>query len=114
MGVLFSHATRWEWAQHNPIAKVRQSAKRLHTPDVLTPAAITTLLAPLQEPPRTAAEIDAFKGLSRGELIGLQWQDVNFDAQVIHVRGHDGPGLAKNGGVCKKMFRWIRILPILC
>ena len=79
-------AMRWEWPQHNPIAKVRQSSKRLRTPDVLTPAEITALLAQLQEPLRTATEIDAFNGLRRGELIGRQWQDVNFDAQVIHVR----------------------------
>ena len=87
MSALFSHAMRWEWAQINPIANVRQSAKRLRTPDVLTPLEITALLAQLPEPLRTAAEIDAFTGsLRRGELIGLQWQDVNFEVHVIHVR----------------------------
>jgi integrase len=50
MSALFSHAMRWEWAQNNPIAKVRQSAKRLRTPDVLTPLEITALLAQLPEP----------------------------------------------------------------
>ena len=86
MSALFSHAMRWEWAQNNPIANVRQSAKRLRTPDVLTPLEITALLTQSPEPLRTAAEIDAFTGLRRGKLIGLQWQDVNFELQVIHVR----------------------------
>ena len=35
---------------------------------------------------RTAAELDAFTGLRRGELIGLQWTDVDFENLVIHVR----------------------------
>lgn len=86
MSALFSHASGWEWADKNPIAAVRQSANRLRTPDVLTPLEITALLAKLLEPLRTAAELDAFTGLRRGELIGLQWQDVNFETLVIHVR----------------------------
>jgi len=35
---------------------------------------------------RTAAGLDAFTGLRRGELIGLQWADVDFENLVIHVR----------------------------
>jgi integrase len=76
MSALFSHAIRWEWAEKNPIRSVRQSAKRLRTPDVLTPEEIVALLGKLPEPLRTAVELDAFTGLRRGELIGLQWQDV--------------------------------------
>src|SRR5579871_2872505 len=44
------------------------------------------LLKKLPEPLRTAVELDAFTGLRRGELIGLQWQDVDFENLVIHVR----------------------------
>jgi integrase len=69
-----------------PITDVRQSAKRLRTRDVLTPLEIAALLAKLPEPLRTAAELDAFTRLRRGEPIGLQWQDVNFEILVIRVR----------------------------
>jgi integrase len=44
------------------------------------------LLEKLPEPLRTACELDAFTGLRRGELIRLQWQDVDFENLVIHVR----------------------------
>jgi len=54
--------------------------------DVLTPDEIMALLKELLEPLRTAAELDAFTGLRRGELIGLQWEDVDFENLVIHVR----------------------------
>ena len=73
MSALFSHAIRWEWTERNPIKSERQSAKRMRTPDVLTPDEIMALLKELPEPLRTAAELDAFTGLRRGELIGLQW-----------------------------------------
>jgi integrase len=86
MSALFSHAIRWEWTDTNPITKVRQSAKRIKTPDVLAPGEIAALLVELPEPLRTAIELDAFTGLRRGELIGLQWQDVDFESLVIHVR----------------------------
>ena len=86
MSALFSHAIRWEWTERNPIKSVRQSAKRMRTPDVLTPEEIMALLKELPEPLRTAAELDAFTGLRRGELIGLQWEDVDFENLVIHVR----------------------------
>jgi len=58
----------------------------MRTPDVLTPEEIMALLKELPEPLRTAAELGAFTGLRRGELIGLQWEDVDFENLVIHVR----------------------------
>jgi len=86
LSALFSHAIRWEWADRNPIRSVRQSAKRQRIPDILNPEEIMAILEKLPEPLRTAMELDAFTGLRRGELIGLQWQDIDFDNLVIHVQ----------------------------
>lgn len=86
MSALYSHAIRWEWAEKNPISSVRQSAKRQRTPEILTPEEIMAFLKQLPEPLRTMIELDAFTGLRRGELIGLQWRDVDFENLVLHIR----------------------------
>ena len=43
-------------------------------------------LKELPDPLRTMIELDAFTGLRRGELIGLRWQDVDFENLVLHIR----------------------------
>jgi integrase len=85
MSALYSHAIRWEWADKNPISSVRQSAKRQKAPDVLTPEEIMAILTELSDPLHTMIELDAFTGLRRGELIGLQWGDVDFKNLVLHI-----------------------------
>jgi len=86
MSALYSHAIRWEWTDKNPISSVRQSAKRQKVPAILEPEEIMAILKELPDPLHTMIELDAFTGLRRGELIGLQWGDVDFETLVLHVR----------------------------
>lgn len=86
MSALYSHAIRWEWADKNPISSVRQSAKRQRAPDILTPEEIMAILKQLSDPLRMMMELEAFTGLRRGEMIGLKWEDVDFDRLLLHVR----------------------------
>ena len=85
MSAVYSHAIRWEWATRNPITHVRQSAKRRNTPVVLTIEQIKAFLSHLEEPCRTAVLLDASSGLRVGELLGLKWEDVNFEALEVNV-----------------------------
>ena len=86
MSALYSHAIRWEWATRNPITSVRQSAKREAVPDVLTVDELVRLLSAIPEPFRTAVFLDGSSGLRVGELLGLKWEDVDFEKQVIYIR----------------------------
>ena len=86
MSALYSHAIRWEWATRNPITSVRQSAKREAVPDVLTVDELVRLLSAIPEPFRTAVFLDGASGLRVGELLGLKWEDVDFENQVIYIR----------------------------
>ena len=70
MHALFNHALRWEFFGRNPITLVRQSAKRVHAPDVLTIEEIGKLLLELREPWRTAIYVAVTTGLRVSELFG--------------------------------------------
>lgn len=85
MSALYSHAQRWEWATHNPIRHVRQSAKRSRIPTVLTPQQVKELLEKLVDLPKTAVLLGASTGLRVGEILGLKWEDVDFENLELRV-----------------------------
>ncbi len=86
MSALYSHAIRWEWTTRNPITSVRQSAKRQKIPEILTVDELVKLLTAIPEPFRTAVFLDGASGLRVGELLGLKWEDVDFERNVIHIK----------------------------
>jgi len=83
---LYSHAQRYQWHEANPITKVRQSAQRQKEPDILDAAELTCLLTEVPEPFRSMVFVAAATGLRRGEMIGLKWQDVDFEGGLIYPR----------------------------
>ena len=85
MSAWFSHAIRHGWAAMNPIAAVRTSAKRLGTPDILTPQELQALLSELPDRERLMVLLDASTGLRRGELLALRWCDVSFEDNEASV-----------------------------
>jgi integrase len=85
MSTLFNHAMRYEWTDWNPIRLVRQSAKRLTTPDVLTAEEIGKILAGLTGVYQVMTFLAAVTGLRVSELLALKWEDVDFDAAEIRL-----------------------------
>lgn len=85
MSALYSHGQRWEWVTTNPIRHVRQSAKRAKIPTVLSPQQIGELLGKLVDLPKTAVLLGASTGLRVGELLGLKWEDVDFETLELRV-----------------------------
>jgi integrase len=64
---------------------VRQSAKRSRIPVILSIAQIQALLEQLREPVRTMVFVDVSTGLRIGELLALQWRDIDFENLEISV-----------------------------
>jgi integrase len=66
---------------------VRQSGKRLRTPDKLSLAEMQAIIEALpNQIHRVAILIAASTGLRRSEIRGLQWQDVDFEELWLHLR----------------------------
>lgn len=85
--VLFECARRWEMhAGENPITLVRQSARRTKKLAKLNIAQYQAIEAALLEPHKTMVMIAAYLGLRVGEILGLQWGDVDFDGASLHVQ----------------------------
>jgi len=96
MSVLFNHACRYEFFDHNPIHRVRQSAKRKAAPVVLKPLEIKTLLDGLNIRERTLVLIAVSTDVRQSELFAVKWGDIDFSAGTINivrsiVHGHVGP-----------------------
>jgi integrase len=85
MSAVFAHAIRYGWAATNPITSVRVSAKRLRTPDILTPEEFQNLIQELPQRERVMVWLVGSTGLRRGELIALRWRDIDFEAKLANV-----------------------------
>jgi integrase len=86
MSAVCTHAIRYGWMKMNPIRAVRQSAKREHIPTPMTAEELQLLFAELGLRERTLVLLDLSVGMRRGELLALQWQDVDFQAKTLNIR----------------------------
>lgn len=92
MSVLYNHAIRWGFMDHNPIsgpnkgAGVRQSSKREKVPDILEVSEMQKIVAKLQLRERVLLFLDMATGLRRGELAGMKWRDIDFENLEIDVQ----------------------------
>lgn len=86
MHILFQCAQRWEFISTNPIDLVRQGARRRAVPRVLTPAEFCALVSKLRQPYRLMVLVAGCLGLRASEVIGLQWQDFDWDVLTVVIR----------------------------
>jgi integrase len=86
MSAVCTHAIRYGWMKLNPIRAVRQSAKRERIPVPLTAEELQRLFAELGIMERTLVLLDLSTGMRRGELLALEWKDVDFQAKTLNVR----------------------------
>ncbi len=88
MHSIFECCQRWELLNTNPIAlvRVKDASKRLKQPRNLTPEEFQTIAYSVPEPFRTMVFIAGGLGLRVSEIVGLQWQDFDFEAGTLLIQ----------------------------
>ena len=87
MHVVYAHAIRYEWIDHNPISAVRQGGQRLSTPSRLSVDQLSQLIFEVLKPrERIMVLLDFGTGLRRGELSGVKWEDIDFGERKFTPR----------------------------
>jgi integrase len=89
LGRILAHATRHGMIADNPLRRLeRWERPRVVRREmrILAPDEIDALLAAARPTYRTLLATAIFTGLRQGELLGLQWADLDLDAGLLHVR----------------------------
>ena len=90
MSLVYKHGQRYGLIPRrdecNPLRFVRCKTISGYEAVILSPEQAFAVLVDLPEPERTLTLLAASTGLRISECLGLQWQDVNFDNSLIHVR----------------------------
>lgn len=73
-------------ASNPEILRVKDSSKRLKQPRNLTPEEFQTTAKAIAEPFRTMVLIAGGLGLRVSEIVGLQWQDFDFEAGTLLIQ----------------------------
>lgn len=84
--IMMKYAKKWGYVRENPTEDVRPLQVEQKERDFLRPHEIRPLLEQLDDPYRTLILTGILTGMRVGELLGLQWGDVDFVNHVIHVR----------------------------
>ena len=80
------HARQWGYLRENPAQDIRPVRVEPKEMDFLRPDEIQLLLKNSDEPFRTLFLTAILTGMRRGELLGLQWGDIDWHNNTIHVR----------------------------
>jgi len=84
--VILKKAHEWGYAPRNTAAELKTEREGRKQPMPFTRDEVNRLLAELKPDHRRIAMIYLQTGMRRGELIKLQWSDVDWEARTIAVR----------------------------
>ncbi len=90
MSLVYKHGQRYglisRREESNPLRFVRCKTMSDYEAVILSPEQAFAILVGLPDPEKTLTLLAASTGLRISECLGLQWQDVNFNGSLIHVR----------------------------
>jgi len=83
---MFKHAVKWGYLKFNPAEDVERPRVEKEEMEILTPGEIRLFLERVTLKYRTFFLTAIMTGLRRGELLGLQGRDIDWNLNQIHVR----------------------------
>jgi integrase len=87
MSLIYKHGQRYGLLPDvNPVKLVKQKGKSGYKPVPVSAEQVKQIVANLGQPERTLTLLVAATGLRISEACGLQWQDVDYKSNLIHVR----------------------------
>ena len=115
--LLFKRAVRWQMIFSNPVEKVDPPSYTYHNEKpILDKEEMGRFLVLLKQEPlkhQVWSLLGISLGLRRGEIFGLQWHSINFDAQTIVIEQNAQP--KRGGGITLRLPKTkssIRVLSI--
>ena len=89
ISVILQTAVEWQYIPANPAERVKAPKANNQEAEYLDDKQAIRLLELLEEQPiyyKTAIQVLLFTGMRRGELLGLEWTDIDFDNQTITIQ----------------------------
>lgn len=86
LSVMLNAAVGWEWLDSNPIRRVRLRLKESARTRFLTPAEWKKLSAAMDPDLKAIATLAVETGLRLGEILNLEWRDIDRQRREIRVR----------------------------
>ena len=86
---VLSWAVKWQIIPSNPAERVQPPKVSRKEAVYLDDEQAIALLKALEDEPftqRTAIEILLYTGMRRGELLGLKWEDIDFEKEILSIR----------------------------
>lgn len=86
---VFSYAVKMGVVSDNPCSKVTLPKNEQNEKKIYTPEQVQKFLTLLNDEPlkyRTFFNLMIYSGFRRGEMLGLEWKDVDFENNIISVR----------------------------
>jgi integrase len=92
LSAMLRYALRYRWLSYNPAAEVRklraesEQHERPADENILSPSEVRKLLENAGDQWRPILLMAVSTGMRQGELLGLQWGDIDWTAKQVHVR----------------------------
>lgn len=87
--LIFGYACKYEYLYKNPMEKIEPPKFKTHKVDALSVGEVHRYIEAVETLPLTNRLMYMFiltTGMRRGELFGMQWQDIDLENKVVHIR----------------------------